>query len=140
MTPPRGPVISWASGPRLDVSRSKVGALLVVLAEEHLGVTGRGYGLLIGAIGVGAALGPLVILRLIRDPARPLFVFGPFGLRGVVDLVLASVASAPVAATSLIAYGVGTSTGAVTFNSMLQAQTKDRIRGRVFASMDVLVI
>jgi len=120
------------------LSAGATSALLVVLAEEHLGVTGRGYGLLIGAIGIGAALGPLVMLRLIRDPARPVFVFGPFGLRGVVDLILASVSAVPVAAASLMAYGVGTSTGAVTFNSMLQTETDDRIRGRVFAIMDVL--
>lgn len=120
------------------LSAGATSALLVVLAEEHLGVTGRGYGFLIGAIGIGAALGPLVMLRLIRDPARPLFVFGPFGLRGVVDLILATVTAVPVAAAALVAYGVGTSTGAVTFNSMLQANTADHVRGRVFASMDVL--
>jgi len=80
------------------LSAGATSALLVVLAEEHLGVSGRGYGLLIGAIGIGAALGPLVLLRLIRNPARPLFVFGPYGLRGVVDLALASVASVPFAA------------------------------------------
>ena len=99
---------------------------------------GRGYGLLIGAIGAGAALGPLVMLRLIRDPARPLFVFAPFGLRGVVDLVLASSTALPVAAASLVAYGIGTSTGAVTFNSMLQAKAPEQARGRIFASMDIL--
>lgn len=120
------------------LSAGATSALLVVLAEEHLGVTGRGYGILIGAIGVGAALGPLVMLRLIRDPARPVFVFGPFGLRGVVDLVLASITAVPAAAASLVVYGVGTSTGAVTFNSMLQAETADNMRGRVLATMDVL--
>ena len=54
------------------------------------------------------------------------------------DLVLATVASAPVAAAALVAYGVGTSTGAVTFNSMLQAESPEHVRGRVFASMDVI--
>lgn len=120
------------------LSAGATSALLVVLAEDHLGVTGPGYGILIGAIGIGAALGPLVMLRLIRDPTRPLFVFGPFGLRGIVDLVLPTVTTVPVAAAALVAYGVGTSTGAVTFNSMLQANTSNRFRGRVFASMDVL--
>ncbi|SNR82526.1 MFS transporter [Blastococcus mobilis] len=120
------------------LSAGATSALLVVLAEDHLGVTGSGYGLLIGAIGIGAALGPLALLRLIRQPRRPLFVFGPFALRGVVDLVLASVTALPVAVAALVAYGVGTSTGAVTFNSMLQAETPEQVRGRVFASMDVL--
>lgn len=120
------------------LSAGATSALLVVLAEEHLGVTGRGYGLLIAAIGAGAALGPLLLLRLIRDPRRPLFVFGPFALRGLVDLVLAAVNLLPVAVAALVLYGVGTSTGAVTFNSMLQAETPEHARGRVFAAMDVL--
>lgn len=120
------------------LSAGATSALLVVLANEHLGVNGPGYGLLIAAIGTGAALGPLVLLRLIRNPAHPLFVFGPYGLRGVVDLALASVASVPFAAGALALYGVATSTGAVTFNSMLQAETPEHVRGRVFASMDVL--
>lgn len=120
------------------LSAGATSALLVVLAEEHLGVSGGGYGLLIAAIGVGAALGPLVLLRLVRDPRRPVFVFGPFALRGLVDLVVAGVAALPVAAAALVAYGVGTSTGAVTFSSLLQAETPERVRGRVFAAMDVL--
>lgn len=120
------------------LSAGATSALLVVLAEQHLGVTGGNYGLLIAAIGVGAALGPLVLLRLVRNPTRPIFVFGPFGLRGLVDVVLASVTALPLAAAALAAYGVGTSVGAVTFNSMLQAEVPQHVRGRVFACMDIL--
>lgn len=120
------------------LSAGATSALLVVLAEEHLRVTGRGYGLLIGSIGIGAALGPLALLRFIRNPTLPVFVFGSFGLRGLVDLLLATTTAVPVATAALVMYGVGTSTGAVTFNSMLQAETPEHVRGRVFASMDVL--
>ena len=120
------------------LSAGATSALLVVYAREALEVTGSGYGLLLSAIGVGAALGPLVLLRFIRSPRRPAFVFGPFAVRGVVDLVLAATSRLPVAATALVGYGVATSTGAVTFASMLQAETPDHLRGRVFASMDVL--
>lgn len=120
------------------LSAGATSALLVVLAEDHLGVTGPGYGLLISAIGAGAALGPLVLLRFVRDPRRPLFVFGPFALRGIVDLVLAGVAALPVALASLMLYGVGTSTGSVTFNSLLQSETPEHVRGRAFAVMDLV--
>ncbi|MDP9416754.1 MAG: hypothetical protein M3P48_02745 [Actinomycetota bacterium] len=67
-----------------------------------------------------------------------MFVFGPFGVRGVCDLVLAATGQLPVAAGALVAYGMSTSNGAVTFNSMLQAETPDLVRGPVFASMDML--
>ncbi|MDQ3502863.1 MAG: MFS transporter, partial [Actinomycetota bacterium] len=113
-------------------------ALLVVLATEHLQAGAGAYGLLVGAIGVGAALGPLLLLRLVRNPRRPVWVFGPYLLRGVVDLVLASVRSLPLAAGSLIAYGLCTSTGGVAFISLLQSHVEDRTRGRVFATMDLL--
>lgn len=65
-------------------------------------------------------------------------MFGPYGLRGVVDVLLASVTAVPVATGALAGYGVGTSTGAVTFNSLLQAEPPGRVRDRVFAATDVL--
>lgn len=120
------------------LSAGATSALLVVLAAEHLRVEPGAYGILVGAIGVGAALGPLLLLRFVRDPRRPVFVFGPYVLRGIVDLVLASVRSLPLAAASLSVYGLGTSTGAVTFSSLLQSYVEDRTRGRVFATMDLL--
>jgi predicted MFS family arabinose efflux permease len=120
------------------LSAGATSALLVVYAREALNVTGSGFGALLSAIGIGAALGPLVLLRLINSPRRPAFVFGPFAVRGLVDLTLTATSRLPVAAAALVGYGVATSTGAVTFNSMLQAETPDHVRGRVFASMDML--
>jgi MFS family permease len=120
------------------LSAGATSALLVVLVAEHLRAQPGTYGILVGAIGVGAALGPLLLLRFIRDPRRPLFVFGPYVLRGLVDLVLASIRSLPVAAGTLAVYGLGTSTGAVTFNALLQTHVTDRTRRRVFATMDLL--
>ena len=125
-----------------DVMRARAAAMTPgqtpAQAAEHLRAPANAYGLLLGAIGVGAALGPTLLLRLIPDPRRPLYVFGPYVLRGLVDLVLASIRSLPFAAATLAVYGVGTSTGAVTFNSLLQSHVTDRTRGRVFALMDLL--
>ncbi len=119
------------------LSAGATSALLVVLAQERLGGE-QGFGLLLGAIGVGAVLGPLLLLRRIRDPRRPLFVFGPYALRGLVDLVLAAVTALPLAAAALVLYGLSTSTGAVTFSSLVQSRVPDELRGRAFAGFDVL--
>jgi len=113
-------------------------ALLVVLARDQLHLRPSGYGLLLAAIGIGAAAGPLLLTRLTGDPRRPAFVFGPYLLRGGVDLILASFAALPVALTALAGYGLGTSTGAVTFNSLLQAHAPRQTRGRVLASFDLI--
>jgi len=53
------------------LSAGATSALLVVLAKDRLG-------------GIGAVLGPLLLTRMIKDPRRPLFVFGPYAVRGLV--------------------------------------------------------
>jgi MFS family permease len=120
------------------LSAGATSALLVVLAREHLALPANGYGLLLGAIGVGAMLGPLALTRLTHDPRRSAFVFGPYVVRGAVDLVLATFTALPIALLALVVYGLATSSGAVTFNSLLQADTPDATRGRIFATFDVL--
>jgi MFS family permease len=120
------------------ISAGATSALLVVLARERLHASSQGYGILVGAIGIGAAAGPMVLMRFIRNPPRPAVVFGAFALRGVVDLVLATVRDLGAAAIAITFYGVGTSTGTVTFNSLLQSSVPADLRGRVFASFDLL--
>ncbi|MGH9177456.1 MAG: MFS transporter [Acidimicrobiales bacterium] len=120
------------------LSAGATSALLVVLAERHLDAGPGRFGLLLGAIGVGAGLGPLVLQRLVPDVRRPSLLFGPYLLRGVVDLILAAVSWFPAALAALAGYGVGTSTGMVTWNTVLQSSVDDRRRGRVFAFFDVI--
>ncbi|MBA2770227.1 MAG: MFS transporter, partial [Sporichthyaceae bacterium] len=120
------------------LSAGATSALLVVLAEEHLDVGASEFGLLIAAIGVGAGFGPLVLQRFVDDVRRPVFLYGPYLLRGAVDIVLAATRSFGIALGALSIYGVGTSTGNVTYNSVLQTTVPDRLRGRVFAFYDVV--
>ncbi len=120
------------------LSAGATSALLVVLAERHLHAGPGGFGLLLGAIGAGAALGPLVLARLTSNPRRPALVFGPYLLRGAVDLILALTRSLPAAMGALVLYGAGTSTGMVTYNSLLQAEGPAGTRGRVFAGFDMI--
>jgi len=119
------------------LSAGATSALLVVLARDRLG-GGEGFGFLVAAIGAGAALGSVLLLRRIRDPRRPLFVFGPYAVRGVADLVLAVVTTVPLAAGALLFYGLSTSTGNVTFSSLVQSRVPEDLRGRAFAGFDML--
>ena len=109
-----------------------------MLAERHLEVGADGFALLLGAIGVGAAAGPFLLTRLTDNPRRPVFVFGPYLLRGAVDPVAAAVSALPMALAAIAAYGLRTSTGDVTFNSLLQAEVPAEAGGRVFVGMDLL--
>ncbi len=119
-----------------SMSAGATGGLLVVLAERRLGVGPSGFGALLAAIGIGAAMGPLLVRRFVR-PADKRWLFGPFAVRGGVDLTLATVANPLVAGGTLVVYGVSTSTGMVAYQSTLQTLVAPETRGRVFAFYDV---
>jgi MFS family permease len=120
------------------LSAGATSALLVVLAARRLHTSGGGYGLLLGAIAVGAFTGPILLARLRGLARRPAGVFAAFGLRGVVDLVLARVTALPAALGALVCYGIGTSAGNVTFSTVIQSHVPDRLRGRVFSAFDLI--
>ena len=120
------------------LSAGATSALLVVLAQRHLHSGAGRFGLLLGAIGVGAGIGPLLLQRFVRDVRRPGWLFGPYFLRGAVDLTLASTSSFAAGLGALAAYGMGTSTGNITYNSVLQTTVDDTIRGRVFTAFDII--
>jgi hypothetical protein len=119
------------------LSAGATSGLLVVLARDWLDVGAGGFGLLLAAIGLGAAAGPLLLRRFIR-PADKRWLFGPFAVRATVDLTLAAVPSAVVASGALVAYGMSTSTGMVAYQSTLQTLVPAETRGRAFALYDVL--
>lgn len=120
-----------------SLSAGATGGLLVVLAEQRLGVGPGGFGALLAAIGLGAAIGPTLFRHLIR-PARRGWLFGPYAVRGGVDLVLSSTTNAYVAGAALMAYGTSTSTGTVAYQSTIQTMVAPEVRGRAFALYDVL--
>lgn len=120
-----------------SLSAGATSGLLVVLAVEELDVGPSGFGLLLACIGAGAALGPLVLRRYVR-PGDKRWLFGPYALRGGVDVALAAASSPVVAGGALALYGVGTSTGMVSYQSTLQRVVRPDVRGRAFALYDVL--
>ena len=112
-------------------------AMLVVLSERHLHLPPAGFAWLIGAIGVGALLGPVIPNALARDYRQPQWLFVPYVLRGIGDVLLAIFTPLPIALLLLFIYGLNTSTGMVVFNSTVQGAVPDAVRGRVFTLLDV---
>ncbi len=113
------------------------GAMLVVLAERHLHLPTAGFAWLIGAIGLGALLGPLIPNALARDYRDVRWLFIPYVIRGIGDVLLAVFTPLPIALLLLFVYGLNTSTGMVVFSSTVQGAVPDAVRGRVFALLDV---
>ena len=120
------------------LSAGATSALLVVLAARRLHASGGGYGLLLAAIAAGAFTGPLLLTQLRSYARRPAAVFTAFGLRGLVDLALASVTALPAALATLVCYGIGTSTGNIAFATVIQSHVPDSVRGRVLSAFDLI--
>ena len=111
--------------------------MLIVLSERHLHQPPAGFAWLIGAIGIGALLGPLIPNSLTRDYRDGRWLFVPYIIRGVGDVLLAVFTPLPIALVLLFIYGLNTSTGMVVFNSTVQGAVPDAVRGRVFTLLDV---
>ncbi len=119
------------------LSAGATSAMLVVLAQDELGLGPSGFGLLLSAIGIGAAAGPLLLRFRERREVSVGWLFGPYALRGAADLVLASTREPAIAGAALGLYGVGTSTGMVTFQTVMQTKIESAMRGRAFSLLDV---
>jgi len=119
------------------LSAGATSALLVVLAAERLDLGPSGFGLLLSAIGVGAALGPVLLRRWVR-PRAPRWLFGPYAVRAGVDFVLALAWSPMLAGAVLVLYGMATSTGMIAYQSTLQQVVPTDVRGRVLACYDII--
>jgi MFS family permease len=112
------------------------GAMLVVLSERHLGLPPSGFAWLIGAIGFGALLGPLIPNVLARDYRDARWLFVPYIIRGAGDVLIAIFTPLPLALVILFVYGLNTSTGMVVFSSTVQGAVPDEVRGRTFTLLD----
>jgi MFS family permease len=113
------------------------GAMLVVLSERHLRQPPEGFAWLIGAIGAGALIGPLIPNTLARDYRNARWLFVPYLVRGVGDVLIAVFTPLPIALVILFVYGLNTSTGMVVFNSTIQGAIPEAMRGRVFTLLGV---
>ena len=113
------------------------GAMLVVLSERHLRQPPEGFAWLIGAIGAGALLGPLIPNTFARDYRNARWLFVPYLIRGIGDVLIAVFTPLPIALLILFVYGLNTSTGMVVFSSTIQGAIPEEWRGRVFTLLDV---
>lgn len=120
----------------LMMSGGAINALFVVYATEGLGLDTVGYGTLLSSLGVGFALGSL-LMSLVGPRARPEGLF----LAGIVIAALAPVswAVAPglsVAVTISVLNGVANNLFGIAGETILQRCVPDRIRGRVLSVGD----
>jgi MFS family permease len=114
-------------------------ALGVVLAIKWLGVGSAGFGLMEAAMALGAILGGLAMPKLLeRVPRERLFLYGLF----LFGLFEASVGLFPWFAWVVLAFFLGgflNMTFIVPARSILQLNTPQEMRGRIFAAFSAVM-
>ncbi len=113
-------------------------ALLVVLAEQHLKLPPAGFAWLLLAIGGGALMGPILFGSFIQNYRHVRYLFLPYIIRGTGDILIALITPLPVALFILFVYGLNTSIGMVVYNSLLQSEVEEEVRGRVYTLFDMV--
>ena len=105
------------------------------------GTSAGGIGVLYGARGIGAGLGPIALRWILgQQPAALRRSIGPaYFVVGVFYVALAAAPTLPIAALCVLAAHVGGSILWVYSTVLLQMEVPDRFRGRVFAAELALV-
>jgi MFS family permease len=106
-------------------------AMLVLLAQEVLGLDARGYGLLVACLAVGGVLGGAVAARLHRRLGDQGSVVGSVLLMAAAWAVLAATARPVVAGAGVALYGLAAVWWNVVTISFRQAVVPERLQGRV---------
>jgi MFS family permease len=115
------------------LAASSFPALLPVFAKAVLGTTARGYGLMLGAIGVGAVLGAVLLRRWRQAADARGVVAGAMAMYGLCVLGVSQTRSLAVAALLLLPAGVGWISSLSSLNALVQLSAPAHVKSRVLA-------
>jgi MFS family permease len=129
-----GPALALLAVMTIDfVLAGALAVLGVAFATEALGQGEEGAGLVIGAMGIGGAVGAVVAGSLSRRPRVAGLVVGGAVGSGIAYALVAGLNSLGPVMISLAVVGAGGAVTLVAGRTLLQRTTDDRILTRVFA-------
>jgi MFS family permease len=106
-------------------------AIMVLVAEERLGVGPEGYALLVTAYGVGGVAGALVAERVLARVGDARYLRLAIVVETLVPLAIALTADALVVGAVFVGFGLHATVWGAVLASLRQELTPDRLRGRV---------
>ena len=108
-------------------------------AAQALGAGDAGYGLLLSALGMGAAAGVVGVISAQRHVARErVFCMSVLGAATML-LMTAAMSSLAVAAWCVAGFGICAGSAFVLGQTILQTEVEDALRGRIFATFYALI-
>ncbi len=108
-------------------------ALLPVFAKEVIGTNAGGYGFMLGAIGVGAVVGALVLQRFRAMLHARGVVSGAMAMYGLSVLAVSRTTSLRLAVLFLLPAGVGWISSLSSLNALVQLSSPAHVKSRILA-------
>lgn len=106
-------------------------SLLPIFAGDVLEVGVGGYGLMMGAPGIGAVIGTLTVASIRNVERKGLLILGAVALQGVCLILLSQTRLLPLSLLCLMFYGAAQMSYMTTNQSVIQLTAPEEIRGRV---------
>jgi MFS family permease len=106
-------------------------AIMVLVAEERLGLGPGGYGALLIAYGAGGVIGGLIATRVLRRTGESRYLRLAVVFEGAAPAAIALTTDAFAVGTVLLVFGIHATVWGVILTSLRQELTPDRLRGRV---------
>lgn len=113
--------------------------MLPVYAHDILATGAEGYGILMSAYGVGAAVGAMLI-ALGKTGPRGRLVVATGGMLGLLHLAVAVVHLFPAAVALLVVSGGVGAVSGISANTILQVEAPPRLRGKVIGVYAAIVV
>jgi len=106
-------------------------SIMVLYAEDHLGLGPSGYGVLLTSTGIGGIVGSVVAERIIVITGEATYLRLAVIIEAIIPALIALTHSAWVVGLALFLFGVHATTWGAMLVSLRQELTPDWLRGRV---------
>ncbi len=106
-------------------------SIMVLFAEEHLGLGPGGYGALLTAYGIGGVVGGLVAERILRHVGDGAYLRLAIVIEGAAPAAIALSSNGFVVGAVLALFGLHAIVWGTLLGTLRQELTPDRLRGRV---------
>lgn len=113
-------------------------SIMVLYAEEHLGLGAQGFGVLVTLYGVGGVMGGMVAGRILARTGASTYLRLAIALEAMIPAAMAVTHQPIVAGIVLAIFGLHAIVWGVLLSTLRQELTPDRLRGRVKSVTTVL--
>ena len=116
-----------------------ISAILVVFVQDVMGLSSVEFGWMMTARGIGGLLGGLLLAQIGRKWTPSQLISGGFIASGILILVIINFPTLAVVLPGLVLVGIPAIVSFVSVQTVLQQETEDAFRGRVFGAFGTTI-